>query len=306
MKKKLIHSQLTSVRSYQMHKREFITIAKNTFEIANLPKSIDSEYLNNCLLYKGRVAFFYDDIMEQLYALPFNIIGKTDLYNRPIDIVVYGQNGYTRTLKKGEYVIMKDNNIGMSIVPDILQYAERYSLIERTMDCNIYQQRTPRVWRVPQNKGRTFKELLNMVDGFEENIVTYQDKNNPFEDVQCILQPAPYITDKLREEKRQVWSEFLRFVGIADTSYQKKERNIKDEIYMSQGGAIVSRYSRYTPRVEAVEEINELFSDKLEKPLEVRYYDGLPSTKKEDNEVTQNIENEDYYDSDELYNEKEV
>lgn len=63
-------------------------------------------------------------------------------------------------------------------------------------------------------------------------------------------------------------------------NFQKKERNIKDEVLASQGGTIASRFSRYEPRLDAVEEINQKFVSVLEKPLEVSYYDGLPSSEK--------------------------
>ena len=49
----------------------------------------------------------------------------------------------------------------------------------------------------------------------------------------------------------------------------------------SQGGTIASRYSRFEPRAKAIREINKKWG--LE--IDVRYYDGEPSTKEEDNNV---------------------
>ena len=48
-----------------------------------------------------------------------------------------------------------------------------------------------------------------------------------------------------------------------------------------QGGTIASRFSRFEPRQRAVDEINEKFGIYLEKPLEVKYYDGLPNSEEE-------------------------
>ena len=69
-------------------------------------------------------------------------------------------------------------------------------------------------------------------------------------------------------------------------NFQKKERNIKDEVLASQGGTIASRYSRFEPRRKAIDEINEKFGNAvlldgkkvLEKELDVKYYDGIPTT----------------------------
>ena len=75
-------------------------------------------------------------------------------------------------------------------------------------------------------------------------------------------------------------------------NFQKKERNIKDEVLASQGGTIASRYSRFQPRQNAVDKINEKFSQYLNgKKLEVKYYDGIPTTieEKEDDGYDESI-----------------
>ena len=45
----------------------------------------------------------------------------------------------------------------------------------------------------------------------------------------------------------------------------------------SQGGTIASRYSRFNPRQRAIDEINK----KWNLGMEVKYYDGIPTTEKE-------------------------
>lgn len=65
-------------------------------------------------------------------------------------------------------------------------------------------------------------------------------------------------------------------------------------------GTIASRFSRFEPRKNAVEEINEKFGEKtllngkkvLEKELEVYYYDGEPTTEKENVEENEGDEND--------------
>lgn len=81
--------------------------------------------------------------------------------------------------------------------------------------------------------------------------------------------------------KDKIWNEFLRLVGISNLQYQKKERSITDEITAMQGGTIASRYSRFEPRQKAIKQINEKFKKYLEKPIEVKYYDGLPTSLEE-------------------------
>lgn len=285
MKHKLINSQLSNWMTYQMYLRQFLTLAENVFIYDNMPDYIDTAYLNKTLVRQGAIAFFYDDVLEKVLALPYTSIGSLDVYNRPKKIQVYGRNGYTNTLNEGEFVIMYDNNGRYPIYIDILQYAERYANITRTMDINIAQQKTPRIWKTSTEKEKTVKDLANEVDGNIEKIVTYDNIN--LDDIELVLAPAPYVTDKLQDQKDKIWSEFLRLIGISNLSFQKKERNISDEIQAMQGGTIASRYERFEPRKKAIEEINKKFNLQIK----VEYYDGIPTDKKENNE---DLEDEEY------------
>jgi hypothetical protein len=129
--------------------------------------------------------------------------------------------------------------------------------------------------------------MVNNVDGFENIVLTYDDID--LNDTTLVLEPAPYIADKVDLNKDKIYNEFLRLIGIANLSFQKKERNIKDEVLASQGGTIASRYSRFEPRKKAVDEINEKFGSLLKidgtpvlpEKIEVAYYDGIPSSVKE-------------------------
>lgn len=136
MQRKLINSQLSNFKTYEMYKRQCLTLAENVFEYDKIPEFIDISYLNKNLLRKGSIAFFVDEVMG-LLALPYISIGKLDVYGRPESIQVISLNGYSRILKKGEFVIMYDNNGRYPLYLDIIQYAERIANIQRAIDINI-------------------------------------------------------------------------------------------------------------------------------------------------------------------------
>lgn len=281
MDKRLVNSQLTNMKTYQMYKREMVALAENVFEFKNIPKYMDVAFINNILVRQGAIAFFYDEVLKELVALPFTVIGKPDIYGRPQKIMARAANGtYYRGLEKNEYVIMYDNNAYYPIYADICQMSERIAQTVRTIDVNIVQQRTPRIWKTSQDKKKTLEDMLAKIDGMMENIITYDSID--FDDTQVVESPAPFVTDKLDIHLEKQWAEFYRLVGIANVTEQKKERIIKDEMQASQGGTIASRYSRFEPRKRAIENINEKFKEYLEKPIEVNYYDGVP-TSNEDN-----------------------
>lgn len=283
MRKKLINSQLTNMKTYLMYREEMLTLAENVFEFKNLPEFIDVSYLNKTLLRNGSIAFFKDEVLG-LIALPYDVIGNFDIYGRPLNIMARAANGtYYKKLSRDEFVIMYDNNGRYPIFLDICQMAERIALSKRTIDVNIVQQRTPRIWKTSQDKKRTLQDMLSDIDGMEENIATYESID--IDDMNVVLAPAPFVADKIDLHLDKEWAEFYRLIGVANLVEQKKERMIRDEMSASQGGTIASRFSRFEPRKRAIDEINKKFGTNIE----VSYYDGEP-TSEEVKEILEEVD----------------
>lgn len=288
MQRKTVNSQLCNFKTYEMYKRQMLTLAENVFEFENLPEYIDTAFLNKKLLRTGSIAFFKDEVLGVI-ALPYTVLGNLDIYGRPQKIIVTAPNGsYRRKLNYGEFVIMYDNNGRYPIYLDILQYAERMAMFQRVMDINIAQQKTPRFWKTKTEKEKSVRDMVNNVDSFENIVLTYDDID--LNDTTLVMEPAPYISDKVDLNKDKIYNEFLRLIGIANLSFQKKERNIKDEVQAMQGGTIASRFSRFEPRQKAVKQINE----KFDIDMKVKYYDGIPNSMKnfEDEQEEMEVDND--------------
>ena len=282
MRKKLINSQISNFKTYLMYQREMLTLAENVFEFENLPAYIDVAFLNKTLLRNGAIAFFKDEVLG-LIALPFNTVGTLDIYGRPNEIEVYGEDskGYHRKLKQDEYVIMYDNNGRYPLYLDICQMAERISLCVRTIDINMIHQRTPRIWKTDSDKALSVKSMINNIDSMQEDIAVYDSIG--VNDVSAVLAPAPYVADKIDNHLDQLWKEFYRLIGVANLQEQKKERLIQDEMSASQGGTIASRYARFEPRENAIRKINAKFKTNIS----VHYYDGEPDSRKGSEDVSE-------------------
>ena len=280
MKTRMINSQMSNFKTYNMYFRQMLTLAENVFEFENLNKFIDVSYLNKTLLRQGSIAFFKDEVLG-LLALPYRSLTTLDIYGRPKKIEVFSKaNNYHRILKKKEFVIMYDNNGRYPLYLDIAQMAERMANCVRTQDINISQQKTPRVWKASSDTLQSVRNLLNNVDSNVESVVAHESEN--LEDLECVLEPAPYVADKIETKIDKLWAEFFRLIGVANLQEQKRERVIQDEMIASQGGTIASRYSRYQPRANAIEKINEMFGENLS----VKYYDDEPNMKGDVNDVS--------------------
>lgn len=275
MKRKTVNSQLYNYKTFLNYRDKMIMLALNVFQFKGINSMIDMSLVNKELLSTGSIAFFKDDVTGDLLALPYTNVGALDFYGRPRAIMVRPFFGsYNRVLykAKNEFVIMYDNEARIPIYPFIIEGAERLALIKRTMDINISNQMTNRWWKTTAEKEFTLRKTLEQVDAKVDTIVTYDDLD--LDETQQVLNPAPYVADKLNEAKHEEWAEFLEIVGITSLAVNKKERLITDEVFTSMGGTIASRYNRYEARRKAVDEINKLFNENIE----VGFYDGLPST----------------------------
>lgn len=276
MKQRIINSQISNFRTYQMYLRQMLTLAENVFEFKNMPELIDMAFVNKTLVGKGAVVFFQDKELGELgklIALPYSSnMGKLDIYGRPTNIIVTAQNGYRRYLKPEEYVLMYDNNGRYPIYLDICQMAERIALCIRTQDTNIKQQRTPRIIKTSSDQEVSTRRLMEDIDANSDVITTFNDSIT--DDIDIVLKPAPYVSDKIDDHLKELWADFFRLIGVSNLVMQKKERMIRDEMVASQGGTIASRWSRFEPRRRAIEEINKKFNMNLS----VNYYDGEPDS----------------------------
>ena len=275
MKRKTVNSQLYNYKTFLNYRDKMLMLALNVFQFKNINSMIDMSLVNKELLTTGSIAFFKDDVTGDLLALPYTNVGSLDFYGRPRAIMVRPFFGsYNRVLykAKNEFVIMYDNEARIPLYPFIVEGAERLALIKRTIDINVSNQMTNRWWKTSQEKEFTLRKLLDQVDSKVDTIITYD--NLDLDETQQILNPAPFVADKLNEAKHEEWAEFLEVVGITSLAVNKKERLITDEVFSSMGGTIASRYNRYEARRKAVEEINKLFNENIE----VGFYDGLPST----------------------------
>lgn len=273
-----------------MIRDKMIGIAQNVLKKKNLPLYIDSDYVNFVLLTEGSICFFIDEEIG-LLALPYTSMAGLDVYGRPRRVQCHGRNGYkSRILTQNEFVIMYDNTIRRPLYPWIVQYAERYSSALRTQDVNIAQQKSNRIWKTSKEQEKSVKDMLTNIEENVENIVTYNGLD--IAGTESILSVAPYVADKIDEYKANLWNEFLGAVGVSNITLNKKERLIRDEVQSQLGGTIAMRGLRYDAQKKAVDEINLKFRYCLEKPIELEFYDGVPSTNYQELEIVDNLENE--------------
>ena len=235
----------------------FVELAVAMFEWKNLPDTVDPRFLELTLLTDGMCVFFYEEDIGYL-ALRTMIGGQLSVYNIPLQRNAYAANGFNRMLNGENSVLIFNNQLRMPMKATLENYALELYEIDRTIDVNVKAQKTPVLLKCTEAQRLTLKNLYMQYDGNQPFI--FADKGLDPEAITCINTGAPYISDKLMQLKIQKYNEVLTYLGITNTSYQKKERLVSDESIRAQGGTIANRYSRLNARRQAADEINRMFN----------------------------------------------
>ena len=203
------------------------------------------------------MAIFFNDEELGYLGLQVMIGGNLNVYRIPIIRRAYAVNGYNKDLNPDDSVIIFNNMLHTNSIMDLEMFALKLYECDRTVDVNIKAQKTPVALLCDENQRLVMKNLYLQYDGNMPFI--FGSKNLDIKQIQAINTGAPFVADKVMETKNQIWNEALTYLGISNTSYQKKERLISDEVIRNMGGTIASRYSRLSERQRACDMINRMF-----------------------------------------------
>lgn len=247
---------LQNQRTYLQYVNRLTELSISMFDWKNLPDTIDARFLELALFNDGMAVFFKDEVMGYL-GLQVMIGGALDVYRIPTTRTAFAQNGYQMKLDTNNSVIIFNNMLHTNSILDVQEMSKRLYEIQRTIDVNVIQQKTPKIITCTENQRLVMKNLYAQYMGNEPFI--FGDKNLDLSGIKTLDTTSPYVSDKLYELKTQYWNEALTYLGISNVNTVKKERMITDEVQRNLGGTIASRYSRLFMRQQACEQINKMF-----------------------------------------------
>jgi hypothetical protein len=247
---------LQNQRTYLQYVNRLTELSISMYEWKNLPDTVDARFLELALFNDGKAVFFKDEVMGYL-GLQVMTGGALDVYRIPITRTAFAQNGYQIKLDQSNSVIIFNNMLHTNSILDVQEMSKRLYEIQRTIDINVIQQKTPKIITCTENQRLVMKNLYAQYMGNEPFI--FGDKNLDLSGIKTLDTTSPYVADKLYELKTQYWNEALTYLGISNVNTVKKERMITDEVQRNLGGTIASRYSRLFMRQQACEQINKMF-----------------------------------------------
>lgn len=243
-------------------------IALSMFKWKNLPSSMDERYLEECLFFKGQAALLYDENLGYI-NLDCSSSGDLNIYHLPTKLNCYSFNyqkqknvyfGFKNENNSNDKCILVMNNYDRyPTYSSIELFAYRLYNAERTIDVNITAQKTPCMIIVDEKQRLLMENLYSQYNGNKPFI--FGDKNQLQEGmIKAIDTKAPYVADKLSDYKKEIFNEFLMYMGINSLLVDKKERLVADEANSNNEVTNYNLQSFLLPRQKACKQFNELFN----------------------------------------------
>lgn len=249
---------------YRMQK-----IATSIFEWVNLPKSMDARYLELMLFYKGQVALLYDDKYGYINT-KCSSGGYVNIYGLPTELNCYsyeytstrrlytGLKNNGNTIDNTQAILVMNNFERIPTFSTLELFAYRLYLAQRSCDTNISSTRYPTLILGTEKQKLTLENLSSQYDGNAPFIMGDSDILSA-DSIKAINTGAPFVADKITQYKKEIWNEFLQFIGVNSIDINKKERLVVGEVDANNEVTNLNLESYLIPRKKACEQFNDLF-----------------------------------------------
>lgn len=234
-------------------------IATSSFKYRNMPSSVDARFLELGLFNRGYMVYFYDEDLQRYLALNTTLGCELDVYNNPIFYTAYANNGYQVHLSNVNSVIIYNNYLKQPTLMMCEYFAKRLYDFDSVIDVNVRSQKTPILIACNESEKLAMKNVYMQYDGNQPVIFTYKDFITA-DNFKVVNTQSPYVADKIYQLKSNIWNEALTQLGVTNTTVNKKERLITDEVQRSQGGVFACRNSRLKMRQECLDNVNKMFN----------------------------------------------
>lgn len=267
-------------------------ICLSMFEWENLPTSMNARFLEMCLFYNGQAALLYDDDYGYINTMAADG-GYINIYGLPTELQCYSYRfNQRRSLymtdtgeeRGSECILVMNNYERIPTTATISLFAYRLAEAQRTADVNIASNRFPVLITTDQKQYFTLKKMYEEYEGNTPAI--FADKNLISPDaLKAMKTDAPFLCNDIMQYKREIWNEFLTFMGIQNLS-EKRERLITGEVDSNNELLNLNLQALLIPRKEACKQFNEKYGLMGDKAIDVKVRSDLYNVVKQFESVT--------------------
>lgn len=199
----------------------FRKIALSIFEWVNLPKGMDSRFLEKCLFFDGKATLLKDKNYGFINTRCCSN-GYVNLYDLPSELHCYSFTySETRKLYTGlssqdvsefdECILVQNNWEMMPTSATMELFAYRLYEAESTAFTNIRAQKMPVVCIADEKQRLTIENAVSQFNGNKPFIIFDKNQIN-LNTFKVLNTEAPFIADKIMDYKKEIWNEALTFL----------------------------------------------------------------------------------------------
>ena len=248
--------------SYNYNRAKNIAVSSIGWE--GLPPEIDERALEITLYQNGAAIFFR--LLDDTYAcLGVTPEGKLNPYGVPVIRRAYSSwTNFTKRLDETNSVIIYNNYTRTGIDGECMLFANRVTNVDRTIDVNVNTQKTPYIAKTKNQQ--TKLELTKILEGILTNVpvigTTKKEKTELSDDLQIFnlnTTSGSYVGDRLNTLKRELWNDWLSYLGIPNIGYTKRAQVNSAEMEYNSGQYMAEQACRLSIREAAAKQINSMF-----------------------------------------------
>lgn len=261
--------------SYQYYRKYLYRIIFERFSI-DLPEYWDDDYTKEVLFCEGNLGI--TDTEAGVVGLRTGFTG-INIYNHPTKLIFTNPvlGSFERTIGiDAVHVHIRNDFVGMNDL--VNRYAALLADCDASIAINLNNTKLSNLNFVKDKKQA--QELEKIFDkAYQGKPAVFVNNNIDKESIYFNPVRSTYICDLIHESKRAIMSDFLTAIGVNNTSYEKKERLVTDEVNVNNEVTELSILSIYKSIKRGFDEANDMFGLNLQ--IYVRDFESNHEKKEE-------------------------
>lgn len=262
---------------YYWHYAKYLSqLTFQLFEWENLPESVDPRFLEMMIHTKGYVGFYKDEndkfvatdgttgmqLNRYLQPTVFQTI-SADPKDEKISYDIYNYGDNVEMIRENRHgLVIWNNDLKVPTMDSVKLFAKKLAHTMEIIDVNLNAQKTPVL--ITAEDTNKFS-LLNIYNQYEGNApVIVANKHFDPNSIKVFKTDAPFVVDKMNDQKNAYWSEFLTYLGIKNVSIDKKERLTSAEATSGDEKDRSSENIMLKSRLEFIERAKVLYPNELD------------------------------------------
>lgn len=259
---------------YYWHYAKYLSqLTFQLFEWENLPKTVDPRFVEMMLHTRGYVGFYKDNndsfvatdgtagVKLNRYWQPtiFNTV-STNPDDEKIEYDIYNFGDDPELIKENRHgLVIWNNDLKVPTMDSVIMFAKKLANSMEIIDINLNAQKTPVLITAEDTNKFSLMNIYNQYEGNTPVIVANKHFNP--QSIKVFKTDAPFVVDKINDQKNAYWSEFLTYLGIRNIAIDKKERLTSSEADSGEEKEKASENIMLKSRKEFIERAVELYPE---------------------------------------------